>query len=132
MIKYVIPALFLFGVVVGGFVFSIYKLYLSYSINLNHSILETQKNIEKLRYFERLDRNLLYVLIPLFSIAFLIVMAKAILNFDLYVFGIWMIIFTGQSFIVALIIVFFLKKFPDKNLQKALKFLREIKDLESH
>jgi len=129
--KYSVPAIFLWSVITGGFVFSIYKLYLYFSIDINYSVIQTQMNIEKFKYFERLDRNLLYVIIPLFSTAFLIVGAKIVFNFDMYVFDKWLLIFMAQSFIIAMIVVFFLKKFPDKNLQKASSFLEEIKEFDN-
>jgi hypothetical protein len=121
----------MFIVIGGGMTFSIYKLWLYYSINLNYSVLQTQKTIERLKYYERLDKNLLYAVIPVFSTAFLIVMAKAVLNFDLYVLGGWLMVYTGGSFIVGFVVVFILKKFPNKGMQKALMFLIEIKELET-
>jgi hypothetical protein len=130
IIKYAMPAIFLLIVVGGGLVFGVYKLSLYYSIDLNSSIRQTQKNIEKLKYYERLEKNMLYVVIPLFSTAFIIVIAKALFSFDLYTLGSWLIIYTGGSFIVALIVIFILKKFPDKNLQNAITFLKEINEFE--
>lgn len=38
--------------------------------------------------------------------------------------------FAGGSFIVALVVIWLLKRFPDKNLEKAVAFLDEISEFE--
>jgi hypothetical protein len=38
----------------------------------------------------------------------------------------WLIIQTAGSILIAAIIVFLLKKYPDKNLEKSIAFLKEI------
>jgi len=130
VLKYLIPSVVLYIIIAGSLGLNIYKLVLFYRINVESSVIQTQKNIERLKFFEILDKNALYIIIPIFSTAFLIVMAKAILNFDLYQFGNWLIIFTAGSFVIALVIVFVLKKFPNRNLQKAATFLKEVTDME--
>lgn len=128
--KFSIPAVALYIIVTGSLGLNVYKMVLYYKINAESSVIQTQKNIERLKFFDILDKNSLYIIIPIFSTAFLIVMAKAILNYDLYQLGNWLIMFTAGSFVVALIVVFLLKKFPDKNLQKAAAFLTEVKEME--
>ncbi len=128
--EFSIPAVALYIIVAGSLGLNIYKMVLYYKINAESSVIQTQKNIERLKFFDILNKNSLYIIIPIFSTTFLIVMAKALLNYDLYQLGNWLIMFTAGSFVVALIVVFLLKKFPDKNLQKAAAFLKEIREME--
>ncbi|MBK8965845.1 MAG: hypothetical protein R3D58_00025 [Saprospiraceae bacterium] len=130
-IKFALPAFILITFSIFSLVFCGYKLYLFYSIDSRQSVLQTQKTIERLNYLQSLEINILYVIIPAFSFAFLIFIAKCFFNFDLYSLGTWLISYTIGSLIIAVIIVFFLKQFPDKKLQKSMAFLREIKEIES-
>ena len=131
VIKYSGPAFLLLLISLFSLTFSGYKLYLYYRrIHASQSLVETQKSIEKLKYYEQMEKNLLYVIIPLFSTAFLIVMAQSILNIDLYQYSNWLVLQTAVSLIVALIIVFILKKFPNKKIQESLSFLKEINAME--
>ncbi|WP_159517372.1 hypothetical protein [Sunxiuqinia indica] len=131
IIKYSVPAFLLLLISLFGLTFSGYKLYLCYRrIHASQSLIETQKSIEKLKYYELMEKNLLYVIIPLFSTAFLIVMAQSILNIDLYQYSNWLALQAASSVIVALIIVFILKKFPNKKIQESLSFLKEINAIE--
>ena len=91
---------------------------------------QTQEIVERVKYYQVLNTKMLYVLIPLFSAPFLIVLVKAILDFDIYVLGNWLIYYMVGSIMVALVVVFFLRKFPDKNLEKVLAFLSEIRNFE--
>jgi uncharacterized membrane protein YdjX (TVP38/TMEM64 family) len=112
-------------------VIEIYKLKLYYSIDASSSVIEAQKKLTKLKKLEIQDIQSLYIIIPLFSAPFLIVTAKAFLNLSLYSFGTnWLIYYTLGSFVVALIIVFFLKRYPDKNLMDSIAFLDELKENE--
>jgi hypothetical protein len=126
-----LPAGILLIITLFSLVIEIYKLKLYYSIDASSSVIEAQKKLTKLKKLEIQDIQSLYIIIPLFSAPFLIVTAKAFLNLSLYSFGTnWLIYHTLGSFVVALIIVFFLKRYPDKNLMDSIAFLDELKDYE--
>jgi len=141
-LKYSIPAGILLLVTVFSLVFSGYKLSLFQKIDSRYSVLETQKAMERMKYLERFEKNLLLVIIPLFSPAFLIIMVSSVFNYNLgpiekwfieytqMSIGNWLILYTLGSALVAMIVVFILKKFPNKNLQKSISFLKEIDDIE--
>ena len=128
--KFFVPGLLLFTLTVGSLIFSGYKLTLFYGIQTGFSVLQTQQKVTRLRYLELLGTNLLYLLIPLFYAPFMIVIAKSLANYDLYRHNDWLLYSTLGSVIVALIVVYFLKKFPDKRLQEAQSFLYELKEAE--
>ncbi|MFK7947037.1 MAG: hypothetical protein AB8G11_05560 [Saprospiraceae bacterium] len=130
-IAFLLAAGFLSVLMVGSIIFNSYNLYLAKSIAYNSSIVETQQKIERIKLLERYDIQSLYILIPTFSVAFLVVVTKAVTGLDLHlILGIHLLYYTIGSFIVGLIIVWFLKRFPDEQLQKAHEFLKEIKELE--
>jgi C4-dicarboxylate transporter len=103
---------------------------LLYVIDAQTPVLLTQKKLEKLKLMEIREKRMLYIFIPLLSPIFLIVGAKAFFNLDLYLFINWIIAQTAASILIAAIIVYVLKKFPDKNLDRTLKFLNEIAETE--
>lgn len=130
-VAFLLAAGFLSVLMVGSIIFNSYNLYLAKSITYNSSIVETQQKIERIKLLERYDIQSLYILIPTFSVAFLVVVTKAVTGLDLHlILGIHLLYYTIGSFIVGLIIVWFLKRFPDEKLQKAQEFLKEIKELE--
>lgn len=127
--KFFAPGLLLFIFTIGSLVFSSYKLTLYYGIQAGFSVVQTQEKVARLRYLELLSTNSLYLAIPLFYAPFMIVMAKAVANFDLYRYGDWLIYSTLGSVGVALVVVYLLKKFPSKRLQEAHSFLNELKEM---
>lgn len=131
--KFSIPAMLLLAINIYSVFLETYKLYLYVSINNQLSIMETQKKLEKLKLIEIVDTNSLYVLIPLFLVPFLIVFAKGFLQLDIYMLGFSIrevLHLTLGSFIVALIIVMFLKIFPNKGLKESIEFIKELKEIE--
>jgi glucan phosphoethanolaminetransferase (alkaline phosphatase superfamily) len=128
--KFSVPAAALIGLMIYGLGFNIYSLKLFYRIDVKSSVLQTQEIVERVKYYQVLNTKMLYVLIPLFSAPFLIVLVKAILDFDIYVLGNWLIYYMVGSVMVALVVVIFLRKFPDKNMEKVLAFLSEIRNFE--
>ncbi len=129
--KFFIPGLFLALVTLFGAIFAAYRLLMTEQINVHASVVRTQKLIERLRYYEKLEVNSLLVIIPIFSAAFLLVAVKGLAGIDLYlVLGEYLWWYTGGSFLVGLIIVVLLRLFPNKKLIEAQAFLNEIKDLE--
>ncbi len=104
-----------------------YKLFLYYSLNSSASIFETQKKLESLRYYERLDTRSLAVIIPLFAAPFLIVFLKASLGLDLYVFQGPLLSLIIGSIGIGTLISFILLRFPDKGIEESLDFLEDLK-----
>lgn len=129
-IKFMIPGLILIVFTCYNFIFSIKKLFLIYGIDTQTPVLLTQKKLEMLKLMKIKEIHMLYIFIPLLSPTFLIVGAKVFINLDLYQFINWLIAQTVASILIAVVIVFVLKKFPDKNLDKTLQFLNEIAEAE--
>jgi predicted transcriptional regulator len=125
-----LPGLLLLISTVINLGLAIYQLTLYYEINASRSVVQNQKVVARLRYLEILDTNSLYVIIPLFFAPFLIVFSKAFLEYDMYAHSSWMLYNTAGSIVVAMIIVFLLKKYPNKGLKESLSFLNELKESE--
>lgn len=70
----------------------------------------------------------LLVVIPLFATPFLIVFAHAFLGIDLYQWQDHLLRFTLGSAGVAVILVFILQRFPNKDLKQSLEFIRELRE----
>ena len=128
--KFFVPGLLLFVLTLASLIFSTYKLTLYYGIQAGFSVVQTQRKVARLRYLELLSTNLLYIAIPLFYAPFMIVIAKSMANYDLYRHSEWLIYGTLASVVIALILVYLLKKFPSKRLQEAQTFLNELKEAE--
>ncbi len=92
--------------------------------------MEAQQKVSRLRHLELSDTYSLYVLIPFYSGPFLIVIAKAFLNLSLYKYGImdWFIYSVIGGLVIAVIIVYFLRKFRGKKLDESIAFLNELKE----
>lgn len=134
--KFSLQALVLLSMAIYGFILSIHKLRTYFSINPGLSVIKTQYKIERLKRLELHSLQSLYFIIPLFSAPFAIVMAKAMLNINLYSFGILgnaLPYYTFGAVVVAVILVFVIKKFPgkrDRNLKESIAFLNELKESE--
>ena len=126
--RFLLPGLFLLILTVLTILFCGYKLYLLSRINRNYPILKTQRNLTLIQYFNRMEINTLFFLIPTFSLAFLIVAAKGVIGLDLYLVQFPFIPYLIGSFVVGLIIIGFLKLFPDRQLRAAISFLEELKE----
>ncbi len=129
-IRFFIPAAILFLFTMFSLIIEIVKLTLFLSLDANVSVVESQKKLNSLKFYEMLDINSLYVIIPFFSVPFLIVFAKFLFNIDLYEFDLFKLslslIFGG--FVIAVILVFFLKKLgATKKLDESIDFLDELK-----
>lgn len=129
-INFLIPGLLLILFSCYSIIFSLKKLNLLYGIKAETPVLFTQKRLRKLKLMEIREKQMLYIFIPLLSPVFLIVGAKAFFNLDLYQFVNWLIAQTAASILIAAIIVYVMKKFPDKNLDRTLSFLQEIEETE--
>lgn len=127
--EFFFPALILWGITVFGLILAIYRLNLLYTLDARARVMEARKKLMRLQQLEIMDIYSLYVIIPLFSAPFMIVMAKAFLDLSLYTFDLtWLIQFTLGSVVVAVILVFFLRKYPSKNLRASIEFLDELKE----
>ncbi|MEM7103396.1 MAG: hypothetical protein AAF502_09725 [Bacteroidota bacterium] len=133
VLKFLLPGLGLLALMVWGMYWNITALDMMARTDVDTPVIVAQQRIEKLKMRERIERNALLVIIPVFWIAFMIVFFKGVLNLDFYVIfkGLIWSSFAG-SIIVATIIVWFLKKFPDKKMEQAIEFLDEIKAIESN
>lgn len=134
--KFSLQALVLLSMAIYGLILSIHKLKIYFSINPELSVMKTQSKIEHIKRLELQSIQSLYFIIPLFSAPFAIVVAKALLNIDLYTFGILgqaLLYYTFGAVIVTIILVFVLKKFPgkkDRKLKESIAFLNELKESE--
>ena len=130
--------LFISGVVLlaislFSMILEIKKLALLYTMDSKSPVSEAQRKLARLKYLEVMDVYSLYIIIPLFSGPFLIVAAKAFLNIDLYSIGAtWLMYHTFGSVFIAAILVFFLRKFPNRKLQESIAFLNELKENENN
>ena len=123
------PAFFLLAFTAAGLVVSIYQLWLSLSINAELSVVEAQKKLMRLQTIEVLDIYSILIIIPLFYAPFMIVGAKAFFNFNLYELSSnWFVYQTIGSIVIAGIVVFVLRKFPNKKLKESIDFLNELNE----
>lgn len=128
-LRYALPAFILLALTLYGFVFEAFRLGLFYSVDASAPVVETQKKLARLRKLEIVDIKSLLIVIPLFSFPFLTVAAKSFLDIDLYsVSPGWPIVHIVGSLVVAAVLVFILLRFPDRNLRKTIKFLKELEE----
>ena len=118
----------------AGLAWGIYKWWQIQTIDYHLPLAEAQKKIARFQLFNRREIQALIVLIPIFFVLFSIVAAKSFLGLDLFeLFPLWSAqikqVILG-SFVVALIVVGIISRFPDKQLEKAQAFLKEIQDYE--
>jgi hypothetical protein len=126
---FLLAGILLFGISIFSIVLEINKLYLFSSIDNNFSVFKAQKRIEKLKFLEILDTNLLYFIIPMFFVPFVLVISKGILNIDLFQLGFGgyeIALATVGSAIIAMIVVFVLRKSQFKTMNESLKFLKDL------
>jgi hypothetical protein len=124
-----IPGSLLLGLTIFNLAFETYRLTLYYSLRADCPVLKAQKKLSLLKKLEIFDLYSLLVIIPVFALPFLIILAKALLNWDLYQFGTgWMIQFSMGSVAIAIILVLILRKYPNKKLREAIKFIKELRE----
>jgi len=132
---YLLPALVLLLISLYSMAIDIWQLILHYRISADDGVIMTQTRLEKLRYLEKLDTLALLIIIPLFSIPFFIVGAKGLLDFNFYlilgILGEYVIYYCIGSLLIAIILVFLLIRFPNKELRKSIEFLRSVKKMDS-
>ncbi|MEO0897793.1 MAG: hypothetical protein AAFY71_15410 [Bacteroidota bacterium] len=108
---------------------NVYQMITIERINNSRSVLETQQMVENMRRLRRWDTLSLLVAIPLFSFPFIAVVVKHFTTMSLFALGDFWIHYSLGAAVVGMIIVFFLIRFPDKQLEESARFLREIKDM---
>lgn len=131
--RFFIPGLVLLALSVYSLLLNCYKLKLYFSIDTASSVLLTQQKLEQLKRLELLDIKSLYIIIPLFSAPFAVVIAKAFLHIDLFALGFFgkgLLYYTLGAVVIAIVIVFFLRRYPGKHWQESITFLRELKETE--
>jgi uncharacterized membrane protein len=130
-IRMLLSSLALAGLMLSGIIISSYRLVLQHRIRPGEALTPTLRRLETLRLLERQERRSLLWLIPLFSVCFVVVIARAFLQIDLFeLIGNHLWFYVGGSGIVAIIIVLFLRLFPDKELEGSIQLLKEIRELE--
>ena len=127
-LQFALPALILLGISLFNMILSSTQLGMLYAIRPENSIIETQQRLEQIKYIEEFSKRSLYVIIPLFSTPFLIVAAKAFLGINLYTVATWLTSYAIGSIVIGIIVVFLLRRFPNKNLQESINFLKDLKE----
>ncbi len=127
--KFFFPASILLLIALFSLIIEVYKLVLVDSLDSKSSVTEARKKLMRIKKLEVIDIYSLYIIIPLFSAPFAIVISKAFLHLNLYAFNLsWLIYFSAGSIVVAIILIFFLRKYPGKNLAASIAFLNELKE----
>lgn len=132
-VGFVIPAVVLFLFTLFSLIIEIVKLSLFLRLDSNASVVESQKKLAGLKFYETLDTNSLYIIIPFFSVPFLIVFARLFFNLNLYEFDVlkWGLYLIFGGFVIAVVLVYFLKKSgANKKLNQSIDFLNELKEEE--
>lgn len=128
-LRFLVAGFVLIGISIFSIVIEINKLYLYTSIDNNFSVFKAQKRLEKLKFLEKLDVNLLFLIIPLFFVPFVLIITKGILNIDLFQLGIGgyeIALTTLGTAAVAIVVVFVLRKTQFKSMNESLIFLKEL------
>jgi hypothetical protein len=113
----------------GSIIYNLFVLKQIYGIHYEATILDAQEKLERIKVLEAREINTLYVLIPTFYLCMLVI-ANAFIHFKITapVNLFWSFQMVG-TLVITFIIVYFLKRFPNQSLQKALQFMGEMEDL---
>lgn len=128
--QFLLPAVVLLIFSLFSLIIEIFKLKLFLTIDSSATVFGAQKKLSKLKYLEFLDIYSLYIIVPLYLVPFLIVIAKAFLNLDLYDLGImdWLNYSIFGGLMIAAILVYALRKFRNRKLEESIAFLNELKE----
>lgn len=130
-LRFALPALILLGVSIYTLIQNVIVLKQIQTVDYTTPITTIQKKIASLKLYTIRQANLLYVLIPVFYACFAIVAAEGLLRLDIFIFPTEQLIYQLLgSCLIAPIVVWFLKKFPDKGIESALKFVESIEKFE--
>ena len=128
-LEFLIPAICLMALTIVEVAFEIFKLYQILTLDAQESGLKVKEKLTLLKRLEIIDINSLYIIIPVFSGPFFLILAKGLLGINLYQFDLtWMVQYVIGSFVVAIILVFILKRFPNEKLKAAMEFLNKLDD----
>lgn len=127
---FLIPGLISLAINLSGLIVAIYKMKTFMELSPQASVLLNQLKLARLKYIESMEVNSLFVVIPVFSAPILIVLAKGLLGFDLYLLGDWVLNYTLGSLVIGAIVAFIIKKFPSRKLEQAIALFRDIKEIE--
>ncbi len=105
-------------------------LYSIYTINYNTPVAILQRKIGSFLRHENRERRMLIWMVPVFWVCFLIVCADAFFKVDLFELPVFLLVQFIAAGILGVTVVFTLKSFRDKDLEKAHGFLKEIIDFE--
>lgn len=109
----------------------LYRIVLIYTLDASSPVIDSRKKLMQIKKMEIIEIYSLYVVIPLYFAPFMIVASKAFLNINLYtIAGSWLLYSSLASILIASILVFFLKKIPNKKLASSIDFLNELKEEE--
>lgn len=128
--EYLLPALVLLVFSLFSLIIEIIKLKVFVSINSSETVFEAQQKLSRLKYLEFLDIYSLYIIMPFYLIPFLIVIAKAFFNLNLYDLGImdWLTQAILGGLVIAAITVYSLRKYRGRKLEESISFLRELQE----
>jgi hypothetical protein len=127
-----LPASIVLLVTIATIIWNIHNLYNAISLNYDESITQLHKKITRLQLWAKYELNALYLLMPILGYCFLVLFAKSVFNIDMYDYLNMYWLYNGVAVIaITVLIVWILKKFPDKKLEQAATFLKEIEAFEN-
>lgn len=130
-LSFLLPASIVFLVTIATIIWNIHNLYNAISLNYDESITQLHKKISRLQLLAKYELNSLYILMPVLSYCFLVLFAKSVFNIDMYSYLNMYWVYNGIAVVaITLLIVWLLKKFPDKGIEQAAAFLKEIEAFE--
>ena len=129
-IGFIIPASILILIALFSLAIETRKLIHYFTLSPSSSVFQTQKKLTKLQLLEHIDTLSLYFIIPLFAAPFFLILGKEFFSVNLYQYSNALIFISFGSVIIALILVYILKKFPNKALRESVLFLSELKNIQ--
>ena len=127
-VKFALPAISLIMYSFGSIAWAILKLRSWQKVNYAQDISSIQERLEKIRLYQLYEKNALLVLLPLFAVPLSIVVAKSFIGLDLFLFPSMIWRFTLGCLVVAMILTFILRLFPNRRLNEILEFIKNIKE----
>jgi hypothetical protein len=131
-LTFLLPALIVLLVTIATIIWNIHNLYNAISLDYDESITQLHKKISTLQLWAKYEINSLYVLMPVLAYCFLVIFSKSALDINIYYYLNMYWLYNGLAVIaITLLIVWLLKKFPNKDLEQAAIFLKEIEAFEN-
>ena len=130
-LSFLLPASIVLLVTFATIIWNIHNLYNAISLNYDESITQLHKKISRLQLLAKYELNSLYILMPVLSYCFLVLFTKSVFNINIYTYLNMYWLYNGVAVVaITLFIVWLLKKFPDKGIEQAATFLKEIEAFE--